>query len=139
MQIVYDFFLAELSSALPEMGGYIVWVQRSMGDFWAFQNAVWNLFSNAMDNTLYPILFIDYIDDLRDQTSLPWTRFLVGSLVTIIITVINIIGVDIVGDGATVFGVLVIIPFVLLVLVGLFGDQMSIGPWSDPPGNGEFA
>ena len=113
-----------------------MWVQRSMGDFWAFQNAVWNLFSNAMDNTLYPILFIDYIDDLTGQESLSWTRFLVGSLVTIIITVINIIGVDIVGDGATVFGILVIIPFILLVFIGLFGDQMSVAPWSDPPGSG---
>lgn len=123
---------AELSSSIPEMGGYIVWVQRSMGDFWAFQNAIWNLFSNAMDNTLYPILFVDYIDELRGVESLPVYRFIVGTVLTIIIGIINVIGVDIVGDGASVFGILVILPFIALIVVGLFGEEMGVANWSDP-------
>jgi hypothetical protein len=34
---------AELSSMIPETGGYVVWAHRAFGSFWATQNAVWNL------------------------------------------------------------------------------------------------
>jgi len=34
---------AELSSMIPEAGGYVVWAHRAFGPFWATQNAVWNL------------------------------------------------------------------------------------------------
>jgi amino acid transporter len=34
---------AELSSMIPEAGGYVVWAHRAFGSFWATQNAVWNL------------------------------------------------------------------------------------------------
>lgn len=34
---------AELSSMIPEPGGYVVWAHRAFGSFWATQNAVWNL------------------------------------------------------------------------------------------------
>ena len=34
---------AELGSMIPEAGGYVVWVHRAFGPFWAHQNAVWNL------------------------------------------------------------------------------------------------
>ncbi|NDH64697.1 MAG: amino acid permease, partial [Alphaproteobacteria bacterium] len=30
--------VAELSSMLPEEGGYYTWVRRAFGPFWAFQN-----------------------------------------------------------------------------------------------------
>ena len=36
---------AELSAMIPEAGGYVVWVHRAFGPFWAHQNAMWNLLS----------------------------------------------------------------------------------------------
>ncbi len=30
---------AELATAMPEEGGYYVWVRRSLGEFWGFQEA----------------------------------------------------------------------------------------------------
>ena len=52
---------AELSSAIPEAGGYVVWVHRALGDFWAFQSSMWTLGTNCLDNSLYPIMFAEYI------------------------------------------------------------------------------
>ena len=31
--------IGELSSALPQEGGYYAWVRRGLGDFWGFQEA----------------------------------------------------------------------------------------------------
>lgn len=52
---------AELSAMIPEAGGYVVWVHRAFGPFWAHQNAMWNLIANAFDNALYPVMFVDYL------------------------------------------------------------------------------
>ena len=47
---------AELGSMIPEAGGYVVWVHRAFGPFWAHMNATWNLVSNTFDNALYPVM-----------------------------------------------------------------------------------
>jgi amino acid transporter len=52
---------AELGSMIPETGGYVIWIQRAFGPFWAHQNALWNLVSNAFHNALYPVMFVDYL------------------------------------------------------------------------------
>ena len=52
---------AELGSMIPETGGYVVWVHRGFGPFWAHLNALWNLVSNTFDNALYPVMFVDYL------------------------------------------------------------------------------
>ena len=45
---------------MPEMGGAVRWVDRAFGHFWAFQNGIWKVVCNLVDNTLYPNLFIYY-------------------------------------------------------------------------------
>lgn len=102
-----------------------------MGDTWAFQNAMWNLFSNCMDNTLYPLLFLDYIEDLAGHEFSYLTRVLVGSFLTIFLGYVNVVGVDVVGDGAGLFGILVLLPFIALVFAGLFEGEMNVARWSD--------
>ena len=52
---------AELSSMIPEAGGYIVWIDRAFGRRAAHLNAIWNLVSNAFDNAIYPVMFADYL------------------------------------------------------------------------------
>ena len=53
--------VAELSSALPEQGGYYVWVRRGLGRFWGFQEGWWTLCYSAVDMALYPVLFVKYL------------------------------------------------------------------------------
>ncbi|RYD39087.1 MAG: amino acid permease, partial [Verrucomicrobiaceae bacterium] len=45
---------AELASAIPEEGGYVVWVRRAMGPFWGFINAWWTWMYALIDATIYP-------------------------------------------------------------------------------------
>jgi amino acid transporter len=53
--------VSELSSALPNDGGYYVWVRRALGPFWGFQEAWLSLTASVFDMAIYPILFITYL------------------------------------------------------------------------------
>jgi len=52
--------VSELSSAIPEDGGYYVWVRRALGPFWGFQEAWLSLAASVFDMALYPIFFVTY-------------------------------------------------------------------------------
>src|ERR1700722_9686866 len=41
--------VSELSAAVPEDGGYYVWVRRAMGPFWGFQEAWLSLAASIFD------------------------------------------------------------------------------------------
>src|SRR4051794_18465569 len=41
--------VAELSSAMPEEGGYYVWVREGLGEFWGVQEGWWTLCYTAVD------------------------------------------------------------------------------------------
>lgn len=86
---------AELGSMIPEAGGYVVWIHRAFGPFWAHQNAVWNLVANAFDNALYPVMFVDYLryfPAFRHLTGLK--RWLVSVSMLTSVTGLNLLGVD---------------------------------------------
>ena len=111
---------AELSSMIPESGGYVVWVHRAFGPFWAHQNAVWNLVANAFDNALYPVMFVDYLQYFPIFRELDeWRRWLLELTMLGTVTLLNLRGVDVVADASTLFAALVISPFAALVVCGL--------------------
>jgi amino acid transporter len=52
---------AELATAFPENSGYVLWISAAFGPFWGFQEGWWKWISGVADNTLYPVLFLDYL------------------------------------------------------------------------------
>src|SRR6516164_1616331 len=52
---------AELSTAMPENGGYVVWVEKAFGRFWGFQEGWLSWLCSFADNALYPVMFVDYL------------------------------------------------------------------------------
>src|SRR5271157_1465997 len=53
--------VSELSSALPQEGGYYVWVTRGMGRFWGYQEAWLSMAGSVFDMGIYPTLFVEYL------------------------------------------------------------------------------
>ena len=53
--------VSEMTSAVPEEGGYYVYVTRAMGPFWGFQEAWLSLVGSIFDMAIYPTLFIGYL------------------------------------------------------------------------------
>lgn len=52
---------AELSTALPDNGGYVLWAQYVFGDFVGFVAGANGLLSSLVDSTLYPTLLATYV------------------------------------------------------------------------------
>jgi amino acid transporter len=53
--------VAELSSLIPEEGGYYIWVRDSLGSFWAVQEGWWTIGSSLMLMAIFPVVFTSYL------------------------------------------------------------------------------
>jgi amino acid transporter len=117
---------AELSTAMPEEGGYYVWVRRSLGEFWGFQEGWWNLLTSFADSAIYPVLFAGYL-----QTFWPGmdgrARFLVAAALIWLTAGLNIAGIRPVGLSAAALGVVIQLPILALVVAGL--GSATRAPW----------
>ncbi|MBI4241176.1 MAG: APC family permease [Candidatus Rokubacteria bacterium] len=110
--------MAELSSALPDEGGYVSWVKRAFGPFWAFQVAWWSWVGSFVDVALYPVLFIDYLGRwLPDIGAVARWSIALGFIW--LLTLLNIRGVRLVGWSAVVLGALAFSPVVGFLALGL--------------------
>jgi len=115
--------VAELSTMMPDNAGYILWVKKAFGPMMGFQNGFWGWFNTMADNALYPVMFTDYLESIIGE--LDWdVEYLIRLGFIISLTVINILGVDIVGSVSVLFAVLVLSPFVITFFWGL--------PYLDP-------
>ncbi|MBI3246490.1 MAG: APC family permease [Deltaproteobacteria bacterium] len=118
---------AELAAAMPEDGGYVVWVKRAFGRFWGFQEGWWSWLYSFADNALYPIMFVDYLTYLRGEMS-ALERWIIGTTVIAVVAALNIRGTQLVGRLAVVFTLLVLAPFLMFVVLG--APHVQLPAWS---------
>jgi len=142
-------FTAELGTAIPTEGGGYHWVKRAFGDFWGFQEGMLWIFTAFVDMALYPLLFADYLGQLWHPAAqgvtvvsrlgpltidLHWL-LAVGCFI-VPITALNIMGARWVGDSSVLFAVIALVPFVLLVAIGipqLFAHHVNpVAPLTTP-------
>jgi amino acid transporter len=118
---------SELSSAIPEEGGYYVWVRKGLGEFWGFQEGWWTLCYTAVDMALYPALFADYLGyfypalalSAPDHARVLLLRWLVALAVIATALLANWLGIRVVGESSAVSIGLVIAPFALITFLAL--------------------
>jgi len=120
---------AELSTAMPEDGGYVVWVERAFGRFWGFQEGWLSWLCSFADNALYPVMFVDYLAYLRGDMT-PLERWLIGAALICVIARLNIRGARLVGLTSVVFTLLVLAPFAAMVAIGI--PQADPAKWLQP-------
>ena len=117
------FMIGELSSALPEEGGYYAWVRRGLGNFWGFQEAWLSIVASIFDMAIYPTLFVAYLTRL-----IPWfgeghRGLMVGLSVVAVCALMNIAGIRVVAISSLWLFFLLSAPFVAIVLIA----PMKIG------------
>ncbi len=117
---------AELSSAIPEEGGYYIWVRRALGQPWGFLCGWWTWVYSWVDSAIYPTLFAAYLGQFLELIgystvidSNPWVKWLVGLIIIVPLTLLNLRGTRSVGEGSVSFFVVLLIPFVILVALGM--------------------
>ncbi len=118
--------MGELAAALPEEGGYVVWVRRAFGGFWAFQVGWWSWLNSFVDVAVYPALFADYLAFWWPGLSSAG-RFAVVLAFVWTLTAVNLAGVRITGAFAAVLGVLALLP--MLIFTAVAGSAAQHAPW----------
>ena len=107
--------VSELASALPEEGGFYVWVRRAMGRFWGFQEAWLTLAGSIFDMALYPTLFVWYLGRFAPSLSAGHRALLLGLGMIAVCTAWNICGARAVGGGSFLMTIILLGPFVMLM------------------------
>lgn len=108
---------AELSAAMPEDGGYVVWVERAFGRFWGFQEGWWSWLCSFADNALYPVMFAEYLKFWFPQMT-PLQFWLVCLMMIAVVASLNVRGARVIGFSSVLFTLLVLAPFAAMVLLG---------------------
>jgi amino acid transporter len=129
--------VAELATAMPVEGGYYFWVKKALGPFWGFQEGWWSWLTSFVDMAIYPVLFVEYSAYFFSAfgTGHTLNRWLLGFGVIWVFTGLNILGSKVIGDSSKIFGVIVLLPFVLMTVIGLF--KMQFNPVSPLTAGGE--
>jgi amino acid transporter len=116
--------VGELSSAMPETGGYYAWVRRALGPFWGLQEAWLSLAVTIFDLAIYPVLLVAYLS--RIWPALGSVEIGSRGWAIAVATVAagaawNLLGIRSVGRSAEWLGALVLAPFAVMVTVAAAG------------------
>ena len=125
--------VSELATAIPQEGGFYIWVRRGMGRFWGFQETWLTLAGSVFEMALYPNLFIDYIGQISPGLVAGHRGLLLGFAMIALCAVWNILGVRSVGEGSVWLNVALLAPFVALTIFALGSGRFSAGGADAPP------
>ena len=108
--------IGELASALPEEGGFYVWVRRAMGPFWGYQEAWLSLAASIFDMAIYPTLFLLYFSRALPAWTAGWRGTMWELALIAVCCAWNLRGAPAVGDGSVGLFVVLLSPFVVLMV-----------------------
>jgi amino acid transporter len=111
------FMIGELSSALPEEGGYYAWVRRGLGNFWGFQEAWLSLAASIFDMAIYPTLFVFYLKQMSPWFGVGNHGVLAGLFVVSTCAALNLAGIRVVGFTSLWLFFLLSAPFAAIVVL----------------------
>jgi amino acid transporter len=120
--------VSELASALPEEGGYYVWVARAMGRFWGFQEAWLSLAGSLFDMAIYPTLFVAYLGHFAPSITAGGRGTWIAVALVAACAAWNLLGARTVGVASVVMGVLLLSPFAVLTGYALFEHAHAGAP-----------
>lgn len=111
--------VGELSSALPEEGGYYAWVRRALGPFWGFQEAWLSLAASIFDMAIYPTMFVLYLGRWIPELGGGWPGLAMGVAMIAACVWWNLRGAVAVGRAAFLLGLVILVPFAALAASAL--------------------
>ena len=117
--------VSELATAIPEEGGFYIWVRRGMGRFWGFQETWLSLAGSVFEMALYPNLVIDYIGRFMPGLVAGHRGLILGFAMIAICTGWNVLGVRSVGEGSVWMSLALLAPFVALTIFALGSGRFA--------------
>lgn len=120
--------VGELSSAIPEDGGYYLWVKRALGPFGGFVEAWLSLCASFFDMAIYPTLFVTYLARAVPGADVGAPRILLGLAMIAACTLWNLRGARSVGNASLVGSVVLLSPFVVLAAIASVTSSHAASP-----------
>ena len=121
--------VAELSTLIPEEGGYYIWVRDTMGRFWGVQEAWWTMGYSIGLMASFPVLFVSYVSffipalapgaDVLHPGLLALIRWAIAALFILSAMAVNLRGARDVGQSSKIGAGFVLGAFALMVITWL--------------------
>jgi amino acid transporter len=111
--------VSELATAIPEEGGFYIWVRRGMGRFWGFQETWLTMAGSIFEMALYPNLCVAYASRFMPSLQTGHRGLFLGFAMIVLCTAWNILGVQSVGEGSVWLNIALLAPFVALIVLAL--------------------
>ncbi|WOH16255.1 hypothetical protein DCAR_0935805 [Daucus carota subsp. sativus] len=110
---------AELSTAFPGNGGYVIWAHRAFGPFFGSLMGTLKFLSVVINIAAFPALGISYVQKLFPVFSSGSPRNLAMCISTLVLSFINFTGLNIVGHVAVFLGIVSLLPFIIMSLMAI--------------------
>ena len=112
--------IGELASAIPDDGGFYVWVRRALGPFWGYQESWFSLAASIFDMALYPSIFVLYLGTFDPALTFGWREYAWKLGVVALCCAWNLLGAPEVGEDSVWLFALLFAPFAMLVTLGVW-------------------
>jgi amino acid transporter len=123
---------AELTTAMPVEGGFYRWTRAAFGDFWGFLAGWWNWSASFLLGGAYSVLFTDYLVYYLPKMNW-WQHYLVSVALIVLLTWVNIRGIQMVGQVATGLEIFIFIPVMTMIVLALTHWRFNpFAPWVVP-------
>jgi len=127
------FAVAELSAAFPVEGGNYRWSLMAFGDFWGFQAGWWAWMSGVVVNSMFAVLFADYLQRWLPGMG-PAGHWLACLALIWFMCWLNVKGVRVVGNASIILSLVLLAPFVVLIALGFaHWGRNPFSPFTAPP------
>ncbi|KAM7274344.1 hypothetical protein ACFE04_029008 [Oxalis oulophora] len=110
---------AELATALPGNGGFVLWADKAFGPFWGSLLGSWKYLTGVFNLASFPVLCTDYLKLLFPILSSGWPRNLTIISSTLVLSLLNYTGLAVVGYTAVTLGIISIIPFLIMTFASI--------------------
>jgi len=121
--------VSELATAIPEEGGFYVWVRRGLGPFMGYQESWLSLAGSIFEMALYPALFADYLGRFAPWLVTGDRGLLLGFGMIAICTAWNLAGIRAMGDGSVALNIALLAPFAVLIVIAVsHGPSTTAAP-----------
>ena len=125
---------AELSTTFPEASGFVAWVETAHGPFLGFMEGYMSWMSGVTDNSLYPVLFLEYLTAVYPSLDRPEIRLPAIYVMVFLLVFLNYKGLEVVGKASLLIGLFSLSPFVIMTFLGM--KDMDLSRLSLPPAGG---
>jgi amino acid transporter len=105
---------AELSTAMPGNGGYVLWADRAFGPLPGSLMGTWKYVSAAINGAAFPALCADYLARVAPAVSEGRARVAAIVSFNVALTFVNYTGLTVVGWSAVGLGVASLSPFLVM-------------------------